>query len=504
MTIILKSEPTRSRTLKGHKDIVTSIDFHPCPSVLGSIRKKRDFLQQIISSSVDGLVHVWNYPQATSSSSSKEEARLYKFHGHQGCVYKVKYSPTGHLLASFSADNTCRLWVPRVHGDSILLRGHQAPVKDVDFGQTPHLGTTSESLLLTCSDDKTLKVWNLPSKSFRSSLLAHTNWVNSCKFSPHTVSIAASGSDDGTIRTWDIESSKNLVTYSTNADAVRNIVFHPSGSLLAASLKNGAVEMYDLRCDSLVHTFYGLEESIQCSGGLCFHPSGNHLMTGFVNFLNESSSSIEEGFHLWDIRTTSRMIFSLIHSEKMSHHNIERNSLKLHTMNLSCCSFSNDGLEFATASNGKDVCVWQSNDFNNWDGEVYRHSLTSQQQSDKKSDMPAAVEDYHYCTNTVQPPPSPIDGYKQQDQVNNDTKLIGNHKNGASSVTQSRHSIKSTQQEIAQHQNNSPSRTLSEIPEHLQQIHKRLDILTEMIVLLDKRLSMQEDTVMKLTTATRK
>lgn len=522
-TSTTSEETALSRSLKGHKDIVTSIDFHPCPSVLGSIRKKREIPQQIISSSADGLVHVWNYPQARSSSTGsthhKEEARLYRFHGHTGCVHRVKYSPTGHLIASVSSDHTCRLWVPKANGDSIVLCGHQAPVKDVDFGwcsntTTPNLlENSSESLLLTCSDDKTLKIWNLPTKSFRSSLLGHTNWVNSCKFSPHTVSIAASGSDDGTIRTWDIESSKNVVTYSTNAaDAVCNIVFHPLGSLLAASLKSGIVEMYDLRCDSLVHKFYGSGEStVLCAaGGLCFHPSGNQLMTGFVDVSNES---IKEGFQLWDVRTQIRSVFSVIHNEKSLHLKNERNSLKILPPKTSCCSFSNDGLSFATASNSKNVLIWQNNTNHHWccDGEQVQHQHHISRQSDNKAEFPD--ENHRFCSHTTSTinPPSPtvqcpsIDVYQEDQEVNSsnlDKRRMEGTKINESSIRHptTRNSMKSTTHEMT-YTNTSSTATrtlLSEISGDFQQIHSRLDILTEIIVHLDKRLSIQEDTMAKL------
>ena len=85
-----------------------------------------------------------------------------------------------------------------MNGESIILRGHTGPVRCVDFSHCVGGNNDDESSLITCSDDKTVKIWSLPQKAFRCSLLGHTNWVRSCKFSPDSPYICASGGDDGT------------------------------------------------------------------------------------------------------------------------------------------------------------------------------------------------------------------------------------------------------------------------------------------------------------------
>ena len=125
------------------------------------------------------------------------------------------YSPSGHLLASSSSDKSVRLWLPNVNGDSVVLRGHNGPVRCVDFSRhNTNENSLNESLLITCSDDKTVKVWTLPHKAFRCSLVGHTNWVRTCQFSPDTPNLCASGGDDGTLRLWDVARGENLITYA--------------------------------------------------------------------------------------------------------------------------------------------------------------------------------------------------------------------------------------------------------------------------------------------------
>jgi centriolar protein POC1 len=69
------------------------------------------------------------------------------------------------------------------------------------------------SSLITASDDKTVKVWNLPSRRFACSLQGHSNWVRKAVFSPCNAALAASGSDDRLVKLWDVPSHQCIHTF---------------------------------------------------------------------------------------------------------------------------------------------------------------------------------------------------------------------------------------------------------------------------------------------------
>lgn len=82
------------------------------------------------------------------------------------------------------------------------MKGHSGAVRSVSFSQDSHQ-------LITASDDKTVKVWTLPSKKFRCTLSGHSNWVRSAVFSPDA-RLAVSGGDDKLVKLWDISTQKVL------------------------------------------------------------------------------------------------------------------------------------------------------------------------------------------------------------------------------------------------------------------------------------------------------
>lgn len=77
------------------------------------------------------------------------------------------------------------------------MKCHAATVRSVDF-------SWDSQHLLTASDDKTVKMWALPSRRFVRSFNGHANWVRSAVFNSDASSIA-SASDDKTVRLWDAE-----------------------------------------------------------------------------------------------------------------------------------------------------------------------------------------------------------------------------------------------------------------------------------------------------------
>lgn len=92
-----------------------------------------------------------------------------------------------------------------MEGYSQVIKSHSAPVKSVSL-------STDGSLLLSGSDDKNIKCFQLHDRKFMFAIGAHSNWVRSAEFSPDT-RLIASGSDDTTVKLWDVTSKSNINTF---------------------------------------------------------------------------------------------------------------------------------------------------------------------------------------------------------------------------------------------------------------------------------------------------
>lgn len=274
------------------------------------------------------------------------------FFGHSDQVNSIKFSPSGNLLASSSNDKTVRLWLPNATGDNVVLRGHSGPVRHIDF--SPHNQTRddgSSALLLTCSYDKSIKVWKLPHKRFQRSLLGHANWVQCCKFSPDTPQLAGSCSDDGTVKLWDIDRGSQLTSYKDCPSGVSVIDFMATGTALASGANDGGIRMYDVRTDKMMQYYPGTTMNDGITS-LSFHCSGNYLLSSGSNELK-----------IWDIRE-GRLLHDL-NPNKCKDNRIIQNTFD----NNSCAIFSSDGKHFASSAfspeNGEhkntNVLLWETN-----------------------------------------------------------------------------------------------------------------------------------------------
>lgn len=89
------------------------------------------------------------------------------------------------------------------------------------------------SLLLTGSDDKTLKVFTVLDKKFQFSINAHSNWVRTAQFAPDA-RVIVSGSDDKTVRLWDVSNKSLIHTFSDHEGVINSVKFHPDGTCIAS------------------------------------------------------------------------------------------------------------------------------------------------------------------------------------------------------------------------------------------------------------------------------
>jgi WD40 repeat protein len=117
---------------------------------------------------------------------------------------------------------------------------------------------TNTNYVATCSDDKTVKIWNV-SSSF--------NWTLITTYSQHSSGVRAmewldqdtlaSGSFDGTIKLWYPTTGQTKLTIQTNRQYVASLTKLNTNILLAAGLGNGDINIYNINDGNLVSSLKG-------------------------------------------------------------------------------------------------------------------------------------------------------------------------------------------------------------------------------------------------------
>jgi len=203
------------------------------------------------------------------------------------------------------------------------MRPHTSSVRNVDFSH-------DSSQLLTCSDDKTIKLFTVQNRKFIRSFHGHANWVRTAVFSPDSTAIA-SGSDDKTIRIWDTATGICTTVLYDHTEPITAIRWSPDGRTLAAAAADGNIKLWDTKSWKLLQ-HYAAHTSATCS--LSFHPSNNYLISG----------SLDNTIKIWDLRE-GHLVYTL-HG---------------HTSGVKALTFSTDGAHFATGGGDDVVMLWRSN-----------------------------------------------------------------------------------------------------------------------------------------------
>jgi WD40 repeat protein len=243
-----------------------------------------------------------------------------RFEGHSASVWSVSFSPDGKTLASASDDNTIKLWNLHTKTEIATLSGHRAWVSSVSFSPD---GKT----LAFANGDKTIKLWNLHTKTEIATLSGHRAPVWRVSFSPDGKTLA-SASDDKTIKLWNLHTKTEIATLSGHSDRVRSVSFSPDGKTLASASDDKTIKLWNLNTKTEIATLSGHRAWVS---SVSFSPDGKTL----------ASASSDKTIKLWNLHTKTEIV-----------------TLSGHSDGVSSVSFSPDGKTLASASDDKTIKLW--------------------------------------------------------------------------------------------------------------------------------------------------
>ncbi|EGY13422.1 U3 small nucleolar RNA-associated protein [Verticillium dahliae VdLs.17] len=173
-----------------------------------------------------------------------------------------------------AGEDTGRIQVFDVNSRAILKTwmNHKQPVWATRFSKT------QLTTLLSASDDKTVRLWDLPSNQPTHTFIGHQDYVRSADFMPGSLAnLLVSGSYDSTVRLWDprIGSNQAVMTFK-HAAPVEDVLALPSGTTLLAAA-GPAISVLDLVAARPLQQLTNHQKTVT---SLCLASGGTRLASG--------------------------------------------------------------------------------------------------------------------------------------------------------------------------------------------------------------------------------
>lgn len=144
---------------------------------------------------------------------------------------------------------------------------------------------TNSTQLMSCSDDTTVRLWDIPTETALNTFTGHTDYVRSGSFSTDNPNVLYSGSYDATIRVWDARVSEGggqVMRMKHGSSPVTDVVPFPQGTMLVTS-GGPIIRMWDmLTAGRCVRAFSNHQKTVTC---LAFDKEGKRMLSGGLDQL---------------------------------------------------------------------------------------------------------------------------------------------------------------------------------------------------------------------------
>ena len=203
---------------------------------------------------LNGLVHPILYKHFQQHKSQHWQGKTGDYDYPYGSIFNIEFSPSDSVALTACSHRAIVGYDPRITTSKpvhIVTSAHDDCTNCVTF--------LEEMVFCTCSDDKTIRVWDIRNLSTCMHILkGHTNWVKNIEYDPQSGNIFSIAFHDG-IRVWNTgnfggyvsEDPDNLVFKLFNPVRLR---IAPDGSKMFVSLRKNKCCIIDRFDGSNLHT----------------------------------------------------------------------------------------------------------------------------------------------------------------------------------------------------------------------------------------------------------
>jgi WD40 repeat protein len=240
------------------------------------------------------------------------------FQGHSGSVRAVAIMPDDRIVVSASNDNTLKVWDLEDGREIKTLNGH------TDLVSTVALIPGSRNVI-SGSNDGTLKVWDPENGLENYTLTDHGNPILAVAVTSDGRE-AISGSEDGTLNLWDLEKREKIRTFKGHDRAIWSVAFVPDGSMAVSCSQDKTLKIWNFKSAKEIDLL-GHKDFVR---GVAVTPDGRRVL----------SASFDGTLKIWDLKKAQ-----------------EINTLKGHYDKVWAVTTTPDGSRAISASD-KTLRVW--------------------------------------------------------------------------------------------------------------------------------------------------
>jgi WD40 repeat protein len=251
--------------------------------------------------------------------SAQTQPRLVLPVGHTSSINRAVFSPNGKLVLTASEDRTARVFEVSTGKELQVLSGHTSIVKSAVF--------SPDGKLVLTSGDSTARVFEVATGKQLQVLNGHISKVYSAVFSPDG-KLVLTASEDRTARVFEVANGKELQVLSGHTRGVNSAVFSLDGKLALTASSDKTARVFEVANGKELQVLSGHKRGVNSA---VFSSDGKMVLT----------ASGDSTARVFDVST-----------------GMELRVLSGHTSLLRTAIFSPDGKSVLTASSDKTARVF--------------------------------------------------------------------------------------------------------------------------------------------------
>jgi platelet-activating factor acetylhydrolase IB subunit alpha len=189
------------------------------------------------------------------ANSMPREPAKYSLAGHRESVTSLVFHPVYSLVLTASEDATIKLWDFESGKFERTLQGHQEAVNDLAIN---HNGT----MLASCSSDLSIKLWDMEQFENIKTLQGHDHTVSAVKFNG-AGDFIVSASRDKTIKLWEVATGFCVRTFVGHDQWVRRALIHPFGTFIISASMDQTIKVWNFKTGEIIKTLREHEHVIE-------------------------------------------------------------------------------------------------------------------------------------------------------------------------------------------------------------------------------------------------